>query len=115
MKRDISLIPSTLTKIGQLRPVSYLYEKDPIHHPDIPFRVGFIAQEVQAVYPDLVTENAGAPYTNLKGETFLPSQLSVTDMIPYLTRAIQEQQEQLNHQASLIAALQSQVSTLLSN
>jgi len=61
----------------------------------------------------LVTENAGAPYTNLKGETFLPSQLSVTDMIPYLTRAIQEQQEQLNYQSTLIAALQVQVSNLL--
>jgi len=92
MKIQISTLDSALEKVTRLRPVSYLYEKDPLHHPDIPFRAGFIAQEVQGVYPDLVNEESGPAYTNLQGETFHPTMLRMSDMIPYLTRAIQEQQ-----------------------
>jgi hypothetical protein len=103
MKIQISTLDSALEKVTQLRPVSYLYEKDPLHHPEISFRAGFIAQEVQGVYPDLVNEDSGPAYTNLQGETFHPTMLRMSDMIPYLTRAIQEQQAMIDQLVSTVA------------
>lgn len=57
VKENIVALPSQLTNIMALRPVEFDY-KDGSGH-----QVGFIAQEVQAIYPDLVGEGLDGFYT----------------------------------------------------
>jgi hypothetical protein len=53
LKENIVDLPSQLESICNLRPVEFDY-KDGSGH-----QIGFIAQEVQAIYPDIVGENSG--------------------------------------------------------
>jgi len=100
MKIDVTPLPSALSSIIRLNPVSYLYDVDPTENTHIVTRIGFLADEVDQIYPNLVTKNTGPNYTNSKGETFQPMTLCMTDLIPYLTKGIQE----LASQATLSAA-----------
>jgi hypothetical protein len=90
MKINIIPITSTLLDIMRLEPVSYLYESDIDNNCNITCRIGFTAQNVQSIYPHLVTKDASPSYTNKNGEIFNPMTLTMTDLIPYLTKAIQE-------------------------
>ena len=106
MKIDVTPLPSELSNILKLNPVSYLYDMDPTDNVNIVTRVGFLADEVIDIYPNLVTKDSGMPYTNQAGETFIPMTMCMTDLIPYHTKAIQEL-------ASENAALKAQVASLL--
>ena len=106
MKINIIPITSTIPDIMKLEPVSYLYETDVDNHCNIICRIGFTAQNVNGIYPHLVTKDASHSYTNKNGETFIPMTLTITDLIPYLTKAIQEQQ-------TVITAQQTQIDTLI--
>lgn len=57
VKENIVALPSQLTNIMALRPVEFDYKNGSGH------QVGFIAQEVQAIYPDLVGEGSDGFYT----------------------------------------------------
>lgn len=87
-KKDVSpLSADTLAKVDQLRPVTFNWRQD--EYPDNHFpdgrQIGFIAQDVEKIYPELVTtDNNG-----YKG-------ISYEKMVPVLTRAIQEQQKQID-------------------
>jgi hypothetical protein len=59
LKENIVEIPSQLENIKALRPVEFDYKNGSGH------QLGFIAQEVQAIYPDLVGESEG--YLTLSG------------------------------------------------
>jgi hypothetical protein len=83
-------LSSELSNIIRLNPVSYLYDSDPSENVNIVTRVGFLADEVFDIYPNLVTKDGGIPYTNKLGETFIPMTMCMTDLIPYLTKALQE-------------------------
>ena len=78
LKENITTFAPSLDKVMQLRPVTFNWKEN--GQPGI----GFIAQEVEAVIPELVGENAG-------GEKGIYS----TEMIPYLVKAMQEQQEMI--------------------
>lgn len=52
LKKNISPIAPVLTNVLQLRPVRYQFKTD---NDGAPFHSGFIAQEVERLYPDLVT------------------------------------------------------------
>jgi hypothetical protein len=75
----LSLDSSALDKVLQLRPVSFTWNSN--NEP----AQGFIAQEVEGVIPELV----GQGLTGYKG-------LYTDQFIPYLTKAIQEQQLQIS-------------------
>ncbi len=78
LKRDIVSLDNGLSKVMQLRPVTYQLASSPT----APFAsMGFIAQEVEWVLPSLVSENDGFKGLNYAG-------FSVVAI-----RAIQEQQE----------------------
>ncbi len=115
MKTNIQPISLTLDKLLQLRPITYLYENDVIQNPYISYRIGFIADEVKTVYPNLVTENSGQPYTNHSGETFQPATVSTTDLIPYLVKSIQELKEQKDAEISALTAQLSQTQSQLAS
>jgi hypothetical protein len=77
LKKDIATTTDALSGILALRPVSFLWKTDatsttPNH--------GFIAQEVQNVFPDLVATDTSSGYL----------QLNMIGIIPYLTDAFQE-------------------------
>lgn len=89
LKENIVSLPPQLSNICALRPVEFDY-KDGSGH-----QIGFIAQEMQAVYPDVV-----APADD---EMLMVTGWSKTEA--RLVKAIQEQQ-------ALIAALQADVAAL---
>lgn len=96
LKRDIQ--PMTkygLNEVLELKPVTYYFNSDNANHPEL----GFIAQDVQKIIPEVVHGTEG----NLeKGETL---GISYGNLVPLLTKAIQEQQK-------LIEELQERISKL---
>jgi hypothetical protein len=67
-------------------------------------QAGFIAQEVQGIFPDLVSNGPEVPITLADGSTQMmkPLGLNYTGLTPYMVKAIQEQQSQINNLSSEI-------------
>ena len=93
-KNIVGLDGTILDKVLSLRPVMYNWKKegdtDPTH-------VGFIAQEVEAIFPDIVTTDE---HTGLKSVAY-------TNFIPYTVKAVQE----MNIKVSLLPTLTDQTFT----
>ena len=83
LKRDIlPLSKYGLKQVMQLNPVTYIFKADSTNT----HQVGFIAQEVQQIIPEVVTGKEG---DLSKGETL---GIVYDNLVPVLTKAIQEQQ-----------------------
>ena len=82
-KRDIQTLSDTRQVVAQLRGVSYLWRRD--EFPEKGFvegrQLGFIAQEVAEVLPEVVKTNSDGSLT-----------VSYIQVIPVLTEAVKEQQ-----------------------
>ena len=86
LKDNIQPLGSTLDKLHQIEGKTYSFKKDEEHTP----KIGVLAQEVQAVFPELVTEGGdGILSVNYQG------------LVPVLINAINEQEVK-------IAALEAQ-------
>lgn len=94
LKENITNLPSQLSNIMALRPVEFDY----IASMGGGHQIGFIAQEVQTVYPDLVGENS-------EDGMFTLTDLNKNDA--RLIKAIQEQQALIIALTARIAALES--------
>lgn len=98
LKENIVDLPSQLANIMALRPVEYDYiESEGGGH-----QIGFVAQEVQEIYPDLVGERADG-------------MLTLTDLNKNdarLIKAIQEMKAIIDTQASTITALTARITAL---
>ncbi|MCB0667331.1 MAG: tail fiber domain-containing protein [Saprospiraceae bacterium] len=83
-KKDIREFEQTLSKILKLKPVRYRWraEEFPEKHFIKEEQIGFIAQEVEQIYPELI-------HTNAEGY----KSLDYARLTVILTRAIQEQQK----------------------
>jgi len=108
IKNTINPISGALNIINQLNPVTFYYKSD-IKYEFL--KSGFIAQEVQTILPDLVSDSS---YSNEYGSNLLG--VETTGFIPFIIKAIQEQNEiiqqqsnKLQQQAAEITALQSTV------
>ena len=97
MKKNISDLGSSLDRVKSLRPVTFEYTRHAGYTHE-----GFIAHEVQEVLPQAVQGDKDA--VNEEGEPVYQS-YDKSLLIPLLTKAIQEQQTQ-------IEALQSEINTL---
>ncbi len=112
----VNLKGSSLLKIKQLRPVTYCFKSDTAHLVE----TGFIAQDVQKVIPELVTNVKTLRTSNSKVYSYNLG-LNYIGIIPHLVKAIQEQEvliEQLQQQNALIQqqnTLIQQQNTSLSN
>jgi hypothetical protein len=96
LKENINSIPAGLNIIEQLRPVKFDYingEKK---------QVGFIAQEVQEVLPDIVTTGTNG----MLG-------LKTDSIIPYLVKAIQEQKQEIELLKNTVKELKTEINILL--
>jgi len=84
LKRDISsLDEGYMDRILRLDPVSFRFNNDAN---DSPLKIGFIAQDVQEIFPSVVDEHS--PQSGENGTPLLGIQM--TGFIPYLVKAFQE-------------------------
>ncbi len=82
LKHDIAGLDSSLASVLALNPVSFRYNTDT---PDSVLRYGFVAQEVEALYPDFVsTDNQGFLHVNYMNFT------------PVIVKAIQDMNLSVN-------------------
>jgi hypothetical protein len=109
LKKDIASIDNSLELINSLNPVTYHWKTE---NATDPLQSGFIAQEVQAVLPELVTDN-----TWIDGS--IKKFLSTNGMMPYVVGAIKEQSDLIQSLSTLsqdqtdtINTIQSQLNTL---
>lgn len=119
-KKNIKNIETALDKINSLRAVSY--EFNDAHQLEFPegMQLGFIAQELEAVLPDLVSVSA---ISNIdEDEAMQLKGINYIQMIPLLTKAIQEQEtkmqmqsQQLQQQQEMLDKQAKLIETLLSN
>ncbi|MBK9800277.1 MAG: tail fiber domain-containing protein [Bacteroidetes bacterium] len=102
-KNNIKTLENPLVNILKLRGVSYNYNNE--KYPEMKFSnaktFGFIAQELQDIFPELVFK------TN---EDFLA--VNYEGLIPVLTEAIKEQQAQIEAKDSKVEKLEQHVSEL---
>jgi hypothetical protein len=94
LKTNLSPITNAVSKVASLRPVTGRYNNDE----ETVSRAFVIAQEVQQVFPEAVSE------IEQDGEKYLG--LQYTDLIPLLTAAIQEQQALITTLTDRITALE---------
>ena len=92
LKKNIEDIQDSLDKVLKLRGISYERKSNDEKH------IGYIAQEFEEVFPELILE------TNILGEEedMLFKTIRYTELIPYLSGAIKEQQELIDNQQKQI-------------
>jgi hypothetical protein len=101
IKKNIVNSNYGLATVLKLRPVEYNLISNDLR------QVGFIAQEVQKLVPEVVTGKEG---DLSKGEIL---GITYSNLVPVLTKAIQEQQKQIEDQNAKIAAQQKQIEELI--
>ncbi len=87
LKRDISNLENSLENVTKLRGVTFFWKTETeLHNMNMPEdnQVGFIAQEVEKIYPELVT---------IGPDGFM--QVDYEKFTPILVEAIKEQQDQI--------------------
>jgi hypothetical protein len=91
-KENIQDLPNALDKILKLRPVTFDWKEETPQNSQVNLvnDVGFIAQEVQEVIPDLVRDFDGSLSLRERG------------LIAYLVQAIKEQQAHINRLEQMI-------------
>ncbi|MGI9542383.1 MAG: tail fiber domain-containing protein, partial [Cyclobacteriaceae bacterium] len=92
LKRNIQDLSYGLAEVLKLRPVNYEWKS----RPDNKKYQGLIAQEVQKIIPEIVSQNE-------EDETLA---LGYTELIPVLIKAVQEQQAIIKAQNQKIAQLE---------
>ena len=98
LKENIAPMTGALTKVTQLKPVTYTWKEDGSSGQ------GFIAHELQAVVPECVTGEKDA--VDAEGK-IKPQGIDTSFLVATLTAAIQELKAIVDAQAARIAALES--------
>ena len=123
LKRDIEPITNAIDAINSLEPVSYFYDTET--YPQIGLdenrrSFGFIAQDLELIFPEMVKEKILVTNSNRKRdlsvaskrETDLFKVVNYTLLVPVLTQAIKEQQEVIEERNSRIDSLEDRVNQL---
>jgi Tfp pilus assembly protein PilN len=98
LKKDITGLPgSTLKKIMQIKPVAYRYQ---VELESAPRSIGFLAQDVQQQFPELVAQNGDYLSLNYAGFGVLA------------IKAIQEQQTEIDQLKKENEALKQQMESI---
>jgi len=98
LKKNIESLNACLDSVLLLKPCTFRYNTS---SDDSKLNYGFIAQDVQEIYPDIIST------INVNGEEYLG--LSMSDIIPILTKAIQELNRKIENQSSEILRLSSHI------
>ena len=103
LKSNIELSPYGLEEVLLFSPKKYLKFKTPAKKALVHKEIGFIAQEVQEIIPDIVRESSDKDGT---------LSLNYNAFIPVLTKAIQEQQIQIEQLQSIIQQQKKEIQRL---
>ena len=103
LKQDVEPLSGALAQVEALRPVTYRWtpEAHEALHTADGEHLGFIAQEVESLLPQVVSQDASGRRTMAYGA-----------LVPVLTRAIQEQQAIIQTQDAALAELQGRLERL---
>gem|GEM_PF-2041922 len=108
LKKDVSGYENGLDKVMQLRPVTFNWKQE--DYPDMNLddrnHVGFIAQEVELVVPQVVSS---------AGDEMQTKSIAYSDLVPVLTKAIQEQQAEIEALKAQNANLKAENSSIKSD
>lgn len=112
LKKDVESIDNALSTVQKLNPVEYSYKTEEYRNEELPkgVQMGFLAQELAKVYPGLVSE--GRAITNDAGESLNVQTVNYLEIIPLLTKAIQEQQAIIENLNGTVTALKAEVDAL---
>lgn len=86
LKTEVTEITSAVKRLIALRPVTWRWKRSTSNQS---LQYGFIAQEVEKIFPELVSEKRRGDGTEYK-------YLSSKSLLPYLVRALIEQQQQID-------------------
>lgn len=102
-KQAIQPLGYGLQQVMAMKPVSFEWSS----HPERGRKIGFLAQELQSILPEVVADKEWTADEKGVMQAKEAAALGVyySDIIPVLTKAIQEQQEQIAGQAAEIQAL----------
>jgi hypothetical protein len=109
MKLNIKDLDGSLENVRRLKPKTYSYSHEGIAGKTLPDgnQIGFLAQDLKAIYPQLVSE---VPVENPSAQKGATSEtvLSVNyvGLIPVLVKAVQEQQAQIDELKAKVAKLE---------
>lgn len=120
LKKNINEMPSVLDKVKLLQPKTYEFRNEEFSYVNLAEgpQFGFISQEIENLFPDLVEEathvfQTGAAGTSNTEEHSLDiKSLDYISLIPILTKAIQEQQEIIENQTRAINAYKEELSSM---
>lgn len=96
LKKNVTPLTGVLNKVLSLRPVTWNWKTD---KSNASLEYGFIAQEVEEILPQLVSEGEWEDGTKRKF-------LTTNEMLPYLVAAIKEQQKEIEQLQKTITKLQ---------
>ena len=101
-KKDIMPLDNTLDKVTQIQGVTYQWRADefPERSFDDTVQIGFIAEELEMIYPELV-------YTTGNGD----KSIDYSKLTPILLEAIKEQQNMINTQQEKFTEQQNMINT----
>jgi hypothetical protein len=92
LKKNIESLNIEITeKIMKLKPTSFEFKNDPSNH----IHYGFIANEFENEYPELVQTKPDQKYSKIKSINYL-------EIIPLLVHKIQQMQQEINELKSKI-------------
>jgi hypothetical protein len=127
LKENIDSVSNALSIINQLKPKTYTYKHSSFPSMQLAqgLQYGLIAQEVEQILPELVTNNTQPPVFDSVGNVVTPAVnfkgLEYQQLIPILIKAIQEQQKTIDSlstkqtkQDSINNAVQAQLAALAS-
>lgn len=100
LKTNIQAIPPVLNEVMDLRPVTYRFQDAA---PETELSYGFVAQEVESVFPDFVVEKDGI------------KALKYSNFAVIAIQAIQEQQTLIQNQQEIIKSLEKRIQKLEAN
>ena len=107
LKQNINSLSDSLNIINNLNPVSFNWVDNFSESEKDKTLYGFVAQEVQDVFPDAIEDFSGGDDIELNGET-IENPLTVRDkfLIPVLVKAMQEQQDIIDNLKTRIETLE---------
>ena len=99
LKANIVSLGSTLSKLLQIDGKSYTMKKDESEKQ----KIGLLAQDIEKVFPELVSESHGVKSVNYQG------------LVPVLINALKEQDAMIKEQENKLLEIESLVQDLINN
>lgn len=121
LKTNIDTLPSAINIINQLKPKQFNFNQSayPSMSLSSGLQYGLIAQDVETVLPNIVNNNTHPAKLDSVGNVVIPAvnfkSVEYEQLIPFLIKGMQQQQEQLKKQDSLITALSNMINACCSN